>query len=224
MTRRRRGDGALCGLCAAVVAVAAGQSLLGALTTTPPEQPDAPLPRLLTAPVGSPQGVGPPAGSGVDPQRRARSLALRAARRAYEGAPPVVPHPTAGLSPAACRECHATGLTAGPLVARKASHPYLFNCFQCHVEQANAVFGQGEAPAENRFTGARPRGQGGSRAYPGAPPTIPHTLLMRTSCNSCHGALGYEGLRTTHPERLNCVQCHAPDVRYDARLGGAVAP
>ena len=53
------------------------------------------------------------------------------------------------------------------------------------------------------------------RASSVAPPVMPHSTLMRVNCLACHGPNGYRGLRTTHPERLNCVQCHAVAAEAD---------
>jgi cytochrome c-type protein NapB len=51
----------------------------------------------------------------------------------------------------------------------------------------------------------------GSRATPGAPPTLPHRVLMRENCNACHDGPGArEEIRTSHPERWRCQQCHIP--------------
>jgi cytochrome c-type protein NapB len=50
----------------------------------------------------------------------------------------------------------------------------------------------------------------GVRAYTGAPPEIPHSTWMRETCLACHGGTGAEGLRTRHPQRQSCTQCHAP--------------
>ena len=58
------------------------------------------------------------------------------------------------------------------------------------------------------------------RAYPGAPPIIPHPLLSEEgiggkSCLQCHQNGGYVDRFkayapvTPHPEMLNCRQCHA---------------
>lgn len=59
------------------------------------------------------------------------------------------------------------------------------------------------------------------RAYPGAPPRIPHGLtpqeFMGTHCNSCHERGGFVPRFSTyapvtpHPEWSECLQCHAPD-------------
>jgi cytochrome c-type protein NapB len=61
------------------------------------------------------------------------------------------------------------------------------------------------------------------RAYPGAPPRIPHGLTAEefrgTVCNSCHerGAfvarLSSYAPVTPHPEFTDCLQCHLPDDR-----------
>ena len=57
----------------------------------------------------------------------------------------------------------------------------------------------------------------GARAYEGAPPTIPHRTLMRENCMSCHGEGGTSAIRTSHPDRQSCTQCHATDASYDQR-------
>lgn len=148
---------------------------------------------------------------------RMRSIAERRMLRAYEGAPPVVPHSISDLSVQACRECHATGLRAGDKVARMVSHSYLTNCTQCHVEAQ--VPGDSEAGSEfsngSSFVGLSAAGYGGTRAWAGAPPLMPHSSFMRTNCTSCHGEHGYDGWRPDHLSRTNCIQCHAPAAEFD---------
>lgn len=90
---------------------------------------------------------------------RVRSMESRARLRAYEGAPPVIPHTTADMNLLTCRACHASGLQAGEKVARMASHAYLTNCLQCHVED-RGQFLEGEREALNSFVGLRPSAYG----------------------------------------------------------------
>ncbi len=81
---------------------------------------------------------------------------------------------------------------------------------------ATAYSQRGKAIA-NHFVGlAAP--ESGPRAFPGAPPQIPHATFMRTDCLSCHGDTSYRGLRTTHPWRRNCQQCetHSGSTRSKA--------
>ena len=145
---------------------------------------------------------------------RVRSMESRASLRAYEGAPPVIPHAIADLNVQPCRACHAQGLKAGDKVARMVSHTYLTNCTQCHVEAAGALLGTDGGPT-NSFVGFRTSGYGGTRAWAGAPPVMPHATFMRTNCVSCHGEHGYDGWRPDHLSRTNCVQCHAPAAEFD---------
>ncbi|MGD9688247.1 MAG: hypothetical protein AB7K52_05265 [Phycisphaerales bacterium] len=145
---------------------------------------------------------------------RVRAMGQRAALRAFEGAPPTIPHPIADLNIQTCRACHALGLTTGDKVARMVSHTYLTNCTQCHVEAAAEVHGA-DLSAGNTFVGFRPGGYGGTRAWAGAPPVMPHATFMRTNCVSCHGEHGYDGWRPDHLSRTNCVQCHAPAAEFD---------
>lgn len=145
---------------------------------------------------------------------RVREMEKRALLRAFEGAPPVIPHTAADMNLQTCRACHATGLQAGEKVARMASHTYLTNCLQCHVED-QGQFLDGEKAALNSFIGLRPSGYGGTRAWAGAPPVMPHATFMRTNCVSCHGEHGYDGWRPDHLSRTNCVQCHAPAAEFE---------
>jgi hypothetical protein len=45
------------------------------------------------------------------------------------------------------------------------------------------------------------------------PPPIPHALQSRGNCLTCHaGPAAVAEIRTSHPERADCRQCHiAPD-------------
>jgi hypothetical protein len=61
-----------------------------------------------------------------------------------------------------------------------------------------------------------------NRDYDGAPPTIPHPTLMRGECASCHGVFGADGIKTTHPWRQSCTQCHAMNAVNDQHA--AVTP
>jgi nitrate reductase (cytochrome), electron transfer subunit len=151
----------------------------------------------------------------LDPTLRAEAVERRAARRAYSGAPPVIPHPIDANDVTSCYQCHGEGKVIGSLIAPKISHQRYTNCTQCHAPVAVGTPGTSEAlVVGNDFQGQASPGRG-SRAYSGAPPTIPHSTLMRESCTSCHGTLGLPGLRTPHPWRVNCQQCHTPSATLD---------
>lgn len=155
----------------------------------------------------------------VTEEQRLAAIAQRRSRRAFDGAPPVVPHPIPQDSTAACLACHGNGMAIKDRVAPKISHAHYGSCTQCHVP---AQTGPRISPdpfllaalADNVFAGGAAATKG-ERAFPGAPPTIPHSTLMRSDCNSCHGPTGLYGLRTPHPDRQNCVQCHAPSAVLD---------
>lgn len=147
---------------------------------------------------------------------RATAVSVRSQRRAFSGAPPVVPHAIDERNAQACMACHGDGFKVGQVIAPKMSHHYLANCIQCHVEgvqNAPWALASAEAP-ESQFVGMAEPGRG-ERIGPGAPPTIPHAVWMRSDCATCHGSLGKEGLRTSHPWRVNCTQCHAPSRGFD---------
>lgn len=171
--------------------------------------------RLLTAP--RPSRPGPEGWRPLVPDRdeaRTTVLARRAVLRAYDGAPPVMPHSRSFVRTKTCLDCHAEGIRIGERLGPPISHPHLLNCLQCHVESTNLDLPMpGRAPA-NAFDGTTLPFEG-ARAWPGAPPAMPHATLMRTDCLACHGPAGDPGLRTAHPERSNCVQCHAPAAALD---------
>ncbi len=151
-----------------------------------------------------------------EPNRR-RTLAVYYARRAYPGAPPVIPHPVDEREAfgKACRSCHGSGGWAPRFEAYApvTPHPEMTSCRQCHVPL------NGSSPLTVRGPGAvrgsvsdwrtigPPRLHGA--AMPGSPPPIPHALQMRENCRACHAGPGAVAeLRTTHPERVSCRQCH----------------
>lgn len=155
----------------------------------------------------------------VDEAALAGLRAARAARRAYDGAPPTVPHAIHQTSSAACLACHGPGLAIKDRVASRLSHARFTECTQCHVPAAGpAPLRAAEelltALAANDFAGLAASGPG-TRAWPQAPPTIPHATFMRGNCLSCHGPQGAHALRTPHPERVACTQCHVADALRD---------
>lgn len=160
----------------------------------------------------------PPARSAApSPQsaaEREAALTARAARRAYDGAPPVVPHPVDPTSVSACLTCHEHGLRLGAVVAPALPHRPFTSCTQCHAPSAPPALAERARAAlpPNGFDGlAAPAG--GERAWAGAPPVMPHSTWMREACMSCHGPNGTAGLRTSHPWRMSCTQCHAARAR-----------
>jgi nitrate reductase cytochrome c-type subunit len=134
---------------------------------------------------------------------------VRAQRRAYEGAPPVIPHKPLG---AACVTCHTETGKPVPELGLAPANPHQApadrgrtqNCRQCHVFQRST-----ESFVANSFDGLRSASLRGERLYPGAPPLIPHSLQMRQSCNACHsGPAARSEIVCSHPQRANCRQCH----------------
>ena len=139
-----------------------------------------------------------------------RSLATFYRRRAYPGAPPAIPHALAdptSFGGQTCLTCHNEGGWVPKFAAYApiTPHPELENCVQCHVAAGDAspfrptMF---ERPAPPPIRQA---------ALPGSPPAIPHDLQMRDNCLACHaGPWAVREIRSTHPERVNCRQCHVP--------------
>lgn len=156
--------------------------------------------------------------AGCTPRADAPAAALapsviRAERRAYDGAPPVIPHrPFA----AACLTCHASGAPAVPGHAFAPSSPHGqtpgmsagASCVQCHVFRQTR-----DIAAANSFVGERPVARRSVRGLAGAPPPVPHALFLREDCLACHaGPAARPEIRCFHPEQVNCVQCHLPAI------------
>jgi cytochrome c-type protein NapB len=165
-------------------------------------------------------------------EARARTLAIYHRLRAYPGAPPRIPH---GLTQeeyltGRCLICHERGGYAPRFgaYAPVTPHPEFGACLQCHVPDAMAVgvplpgeSGQlvckqchvdpDKPPPSLASVNwvARPWPVLGGAAMPGSPPVIPHSLQLRGDCLACHSGPGaVRELRTPHPERINCRQCH----------------
>jgi nitrate reductase (cytochrome), electron transfer subunit len=186
---------------------------------------DAPIPseadvfRIRPGDLAVEPGAEPRAGA------RRRSLADFRGLRAYPGAPPSIPHPLSAdeFRGMTCNSCHEAGGYSARFSAYVpvTPHPEYGNCLQCHTADAAAVDfavpggASGLRPARqaSRFAGLDwrttewPRID--QRAMEGSPPIIPHDLHMRGNCLSCHGGpSAVAEIRTTHPERANCRQCH----------------
>lgn len=152
------------------------------------------------------------------------AASVRALRRAYDGAPPVIPHDPVG---AACIQCHDEDGLAVPDLGFAPPCPHeatrglsaLSNCRQCHVYQATeAVF------VANQFRGVPQDLRRGKRLNEFAPPVMPHPVFMRENCHACHdGPAAREEIRCPHPERTNCRQCHVPTTSTEIFVRGPKA-
>ncbi len=141
--------------------------------------------------------------------------------RAYLGAPPSIPHSVAkerSLGGNTCVQCHQSGgfVEKFNAYAPITPHPEMINCRQCHVTKNT----------NNTFKGFAFRkklspkvGQGANNALLGSPPMIPHKLQMRENCISCHaGPSAPKEIRVSHPERVNCRQCHLPKINEQPQI------
>ena len=146
---------------------------------------------------------------------------LRAERRLYDGAPPVIPHGEMGAS---CISCHneegievaEVGYAPPTPHELTAGMSAMSLCTQCHVyQETDDLF------VENGYVPFRQDLRKGRRLNPIAPPVIPHSIAMRENCLACHsGTAAREEIRTTHPERSNCRQCHVPATVTDEFVRG----
>ena len=174
-------------------------------------------------------------------EEKLQSLATRSSRRAFNGAPPVIPHAIQNTNDAACYACHSDGVQLSGMVRADAmvtnqlgldpslrasvmSHGFLANCLQCHAPPPSNELPPGDWHVESTFVGLATPKQG-KRAFPGAPPTIPHATWMREKCNACHGGPnGWLGLNSTHPWRTNCLQCHGPSAAMEQGIASSTVP
>ena len=166
------------------------------------------------------------------PQAQPRTMEIHRSLRAYPGAPPRIPH---GLTDREfrenlCNSCHARGGFAPRFAAYTpvTPHPEWSDCLQCHAPDAMTV-GLGlpritddvictqchvdpDQPPPSLVlldwtTMDWP--ELGQRAMEEAPHWIPHTLQNREDCLACHGGpSAVVGIRTAHPERVDCRSCH----------------
>lgn len=170
----------------------------------------------------------------VDSAAHVRSLDMYRRLRAYPGAPPRISH---GLTDqeyrhVRCNVCHLRGgwVARFGTYAPLTPHPEYSSCLQCHLPQ-DALVGRtlpvtGAVSAcpqchvdpdlapENFVTidwedATWP--ETGPGALPASPNRIPHDFQTRSNCLACHSGPGAViELRTEHPERVNCRQCHVP--------------
>jgi nitrate reductase (cytochrome), electron transfer subunit len=201
----------------------------------PADIPEAAVVEVAPVPIAAEAGVfrtrSAPLASSESVRRRSsahpRTLATFRALRAYPGAPPRIPHGlTSGeLRATQCNTCHERG----GYVARFAAyapvtpHPELAACLQCHaIDDAvagvalpargpDAVCRQCHDPGRPGVTSAEQPGMwpAAPSAADGRPPVIPHDLELRGDCLACHaGPAAVAEIRTSHPERTHCRQCH----------------
>jgi nitrate reductase (cytochrome), electron transfer subunit len=138
------------------------------------------------------------------------AASIRANRRAFDGAPPVIPHQPFG---APCMSCHnqlgmkVDGVGFAPMAPHgDRTEGDMKHCRQCHVF-ANST----DTFRDNTFAGLRQDLRAGDRAHRFAPPVMPHPILLRENCVACHtGPAAREEIRCSHPERVRCTQCHVP--------------
>lgn len=149
-------------------------------------------------------------------EQRAEVMTARSRQRAFDGAPPTIPHAVHGQSTFECLACHEKGAVVAGKRAPAMSHERHDSCTQCHVSAGGPPSPPPPPLTSSTFVGRAPEVRG-TRAWTGAPPTIPHTTAMREGCGSCHGVTGALGMRSTHPWRESCTQCHAPSASLDQR-------
>lgn len=145
-------------------------------------------------------------------QRSERTIWEYVRRRAYPGAPPIIPHevdPVERTTDQDCQSCHEEGGYSDRYEAFAPVTPHqrgvFQNCRQCHTPQRTE-----ERFRPNDWKTVSPP-ETNQRDMPTAPPQIPHDLQNRSFCLSCHSGPGaVQSLRSSHPHLSNCRQCHQP--------------
>ena len=147
--------------------------------------------------------------SETEPFERKATAGELSSARTYAGAPPPMPHSADfGGTRQTCLDCHERGMSIGSRVAHPMPHAELTACTQCHVEATNRMFPDATPPA-NSFAGVATTIRPSTATN--APPPMPHPVLMRGRCLSCHGEFGHPGLRVEHHRRASCTQCHVEE-------------
>ena len=140
------------------------------------------------------------------PEDSRRSLQVYYDRRPFAGGAPWVPHalpPEGYRTDSTCLACHEKGgVYAWEAWAPTTPHPERGGCAWCHqdgslVDPDPARWETNPPPAINQ------------QKTPWEPPAIPHPIAGRERCVTCHSGPGAViELRTPHPERAHCRQCH----------------
>lgn len=199
-------------------------------TRPPLTAPDAPIAAEAGVFRVRPGDLAVASGAPRRPDAHPRTLAMHRAHRAYPGAPPAIPHGLTGneMRDQACKTCHERGgfVPRFSAYAPVTPHPEMVSCLQCHApddalvgvrfpqESGDLCFQCHALDAEPapfvELDWPEPRWpETRQRALPGSPPVIPHPLHFRENCLACHrGPSAVAEIRTTHPERANCRQCH----------------
>ena len=143
-----------------------------------------------------------------------RSLDNYYDNRAYHGAPPSIPHAIEerqNIGDNTCLKCHENGGFVAKFNAYTpvTPHPELVNCKQCHVPQkSKSLFKSGN------FAKVHAPKVGNNNVLVTSPPVIPHQTQLRENCLACHaGPSAPKEIRVSHPERVNCRQCHVPNTK-----------
>lgn len=149
-----------------------------------------------------------------------RSLSDYYDNRAFYGAPPSIPHEINNdmkVGENACLKCHQNGGFTEKFnaYAPVTPHPEMVNCRQCHVtKNTETLFKSG-----NYASYTAPKA-GVNNALLGSPPVIPHQIELRENCLSCHaGPSAPIEIRVSHPERINCRQCHVLNNKITTDVG-----
>ncbi len=209
----------LLGIGAFIAIAAAGVFAAGECWAKPKILPPLPHGKVNSFALADKEASGPAAAADAVDGAKQRRLEEVYSRRAYHGAPPVVPHAVDNALDHAqgCNACHQKGgfVPTFAAFAPVTPHPQYSNCLQCHAQiKAAGEFSREETPGQKNDweTVSPPLLRQSSLGS--APPAIPHFVgLLRDNCAACHvGPQAPVEVRCPHPERGSCLQCHAQRV------------
>ena len=152
-----------------------------------------------------------------------RTLKTYYKNRAYHGAPPSIPHPVKNelsVGGNTCLQCHENGgfTEKFKAYAPVTPHPEMVNCRQCHVAENTKGLFKGF-----HFRNIKTPKTGINKELRSSPPVIPHQTQMRENCLSCHaGPSVPKEIRVSHPERINCKQCHVVNNKTITDIGNFI--
>lgn len=135
--------------------------------------------------------------------------------RAYEGAPPAIPHPVLKSGAHYCLNCHSKGtvfekdaeiLGTKNAVAKISPHPTWVNCLQCHVPQNDVALFHKNKFKTFRLAHVKKETIAGEEPVP---PQMPHHMQNRENCVVCHlSKTADPSIIPKHGMRESCEACH----------------
>ncbi|MDH4200056.1 MAG: nitrate reductase cytochrome c-type subunit [Spirochaetia bacterium] len=157
---------------------------------------------------------------------RAAYVNQRAKSRAYEGAPPVIPHFITKSGTRYCLSCHGKGIVferearvmnQKNALSKITPHPTWVNCLQCHVIQNDVRLFHKNKFKTFRLAHPEKIAKTGEEV---APPLRPHQEENRENCVVCHlSKTADSSIIPKHGMMEGCEACHMVPESLDIYQG-----